>query len=34
MDKHVFLLCIILLISSASVGIDLITDSSKEGFKR
>ena len=32
MDKHVFLLCIILLISSASVGIDLITDSSKEGF--
>ena len=32
MDKHVFLLCIILLVSSASIGIDLMQESSQEGF--
>lgn len=32
MDKHIFLLCIILLVSSASIGIDLMQESSQEGF--
>tara|TARA_Y100001958_G_scaffold159515_1_gene161389 strand:+ start:3857 stop:4267 length:411 start_codon:yes stop_codon:yes gene_type:complete len=33
MNKHVFLLCIILLLSSASIGIDLLEVPAREGFK-